>query len=71
VSRTVAKDPQLQTILRDPTVQQLIRDLKSDPKAAQAALERDSGLEAKIEKLLAAGVLRTGARRPGGAPADD
>jgi stress-induced-phosphoprotein 1 len=58
IARNVERDPALQATLRDPAVQQLLRELKRDPTAASAAIERDPELAAKVEKLVAAGVLR-------------
>lgn len=51
-------DPEIQQILADPVVNQVIRDFKENPAAAQAAM-RDPGMSAKLNKLVAAGVLGT------------
>jgi stress-induced-phosphoprotein 1 len=51
-------DPEIQMIMRDPTVQQVLRDMQENPAAGQAAL-RDPTIMAKIQKLIAAGVLKT------------
>jgi len=53
------KDPEIQAILRDPTISQVLRDLQQNPAAGQAAL-KDNDIRAKIEKLIAAGVLKVG-----------
>ena len=58
-------DPEIQAILRDPTMQKVLQDMSGgDPKAAQAHM-RDPSIMAKIEKLIAAGVVQTGPRPPG------
>jgi hypothetical protein len=45
--------------MRDPVIMQVIRDLQENPRAGQAALS-DPSVMAKIQKLIAAGVLKTG-----------
>merc|ERR1712087_880524 len=52
-------DPEIQAILQDPVLQQVLRDLQENPSAAQSAL-RDPGMSAKIQKLIAAGIIETG-----------
>ena len=52
-------DPEIQAILGDPIIQQVLTDLQENPVAGRKALS-DPGVAAKIEKLIAAGVLRTG-----------
>lgn len=52
-------DPEIQAILSDPIVRQVISDLGgNDPMAGQKALS-DPVMKAKINKLIAAGVLQT------------
>jgi len=51
-------DPEIQSILQDPVVQQVLRDFGENPTAAQQALS-NPGMRAKIEKLIAAGVVET------------
>ena len=43
--------------MRDPSVTQVLRDMQENPAAGQAAL-RDPIINAKIQKLIAAGVLK-------------
>jgi len=50
-------DPEIQAIMRDPTVTQVLRDMQENPMAGQAAL-KDPQIAAKINKLIAAGVLK-------------
>jgi stress-induced-phosphoprotein 1 len=51
-------DPEIQAILSDPVVQQVLRDFGENPNAAQQAL-KDAGMRAKIERLIAAGIIET------------
>ncbi len=48
----------IQAILRDPVMQNVLNDFQTDPRAAQRHLQ-NPGVMAKIEKLIAAGVLQT------------
>ncbi|CEG46508.1 stress-induced-phosphoprotein 1 [Plasmopara halstedii] len=51
-------DPEIQAILRDPVMQNVLNDFQTDPASAQRHLQ-NPGIMAKIEKLIAAGVLQT------------
>ncbi|KAE9270966.1 hypothetical protein PR003_g30657 [Phytophthora rubi] len=51
-------DPEIQAILRDPVMQNVLNDFQTDPMGAQRHLQ-NPGTMAKIEKLIAAGVLQT------------
>lgn len=51
-------DPEIQNILQDPIMQQLLKDFGENPNAAQQAMQ-DPGVRAKVEKLIAAGVIET------------
>jgi stress-induced-phosphoprotein 1 len=51
-------DPEIQAILSDPTIRQVLNDFQDNPKFAQAAMANDKDIRAKIEKLIAAGVLQ-------------
>eukprot|EP00904_Undaria_pinnatifida_P000933 jgi/Undpi1/10840/HiC_scaffold_3.g01367.m2 len=51
-------DPEIQMILTDPMVRQVLTDFKENPQHAQKALQ-NADMRAKIEKLVAAGVLQT------------
>lgn len=53
------KDPEIQGIMRDPVVQNVLQSLSEDPAAAQKAMANPS-MRAKIEKLIAAGIVRSG-----------
>eukprot|EP00727_Mastigamoeba_balamuthi_P004771 m51a1_g14292 putative heat shock protein sti-like (553) ;mRNA; r:407189-409115 len=50
-------DPEIRAILQDPVMQQVINDLSTDPKRSQHHL-RNQEVMAKINKLVAAGILR-------------
>ena len=52
-------DPEIQAILQDPITQQLLRDFQENPQAAQQAM-RDPTVAAKIQKLIASGIIETG-----------
>lgn len=51
-------DPEIQAILTDPVVQQVLRDFGENPAAAQRAMG-DPGMRAKIQKLIASGIVET------------
>jgi len=51
-------DPEIQSILQDPSVRQCLTDMQENPTYGQKALAGDPSLKAKIEKLIAAGVLQ-------------
>ena len=51
-------DPEIQGILQDPVMQQVLRDLQENPKAGQAAMN-DPMMRAKLNKLVAAGIIET------------
>ena len=49
-------DPDIQAILSDPMIQQVLRDFQENPQHANKAMS-DPGVRAKIEKLIASGIL--------------
>ena len=51
-------DPEIQAISSDPVMQQLLRDFQENPTAAQQAMS-DPGMRAKMEKLIASGIIET------------
>eukprot|EP01083_Nonionella_stella_P030467 83494_1 len=51
-------DPEIQSILQDPVVNQVLRDFQENPNAANQAMA-DPSMRAKIEKLIAGGILQT------------
>lgn len=50
-------DPEIQSILMDPMIRQILSDFQENPQHAQRALQ-DPHVRAKIDKLIAAGVLQ-------------
>jgi len=52
-------DPEIQHILQDPIIRQILQDLQENPASAQTAMT-DPTVRAKIEKLIASGILQTG-----------
>ena len=56
VERAMA-DPEIRAILNDPVMQQVIQDLSTNPKASQHHL-RNPEVMARVQKLVAAGILR-------------
>lgn len=53
-------DPEIQSILKDPQISMFLKSLQEDPKSAQAAMAKDAKLAQAVQKLMAAGILRTG-----------
>merc|ERR1712070_1003512 len=51
-------DPEIQAILQDPVTQQVLRDFQENPAAAQQAMN-DPTVQAKIQKLIASGIIET------------
>ena len=52
-------DPEVQQILTDPVMRQVLQDFQDDPAAAQRHAAQPEVM-AKIQKLVAAGVVRMG-----------
>merc|ERR1712060_468718 len=50
-------DPEIQAIIGDPQMRSILGEMQSDPKKAQAAMN-DPSISAKLQKLIAAGVLQ-------------
>ena len=50
-------DPEIQAILGDAQMRSILSEMQSDPKKAQAAMN-DPDIYAKLQKLIAAGVLQ-------------
>lgn len=50
-------DPEIQGILGDPQMRSILEEMQTDPKKAQAAMA-DPIINAKLQKLIAAGVLQ-------------
>eukprot|EP00005_Dracoamoeba_jomungandri_P001152 CAMPEP_0174259432 /NCGR_PEP_ID=MMETSP0439-20130205/8252_1 /TAXON_ID=0 /ORGANISM="Stereomyxa ramosa, Strain Chinc5" /LENGTH=550 /DNA_ID=CAMNT_0015343319 /DNA_START=36 /DNA_END=1685 /DNA_ORIENTATION=+ len=52
-----AADPEIQEILRDPMIQQVLSQMQQNPAAAQGYLQ-DPMIMAKLQKLIAAGIIK-------------
>ena len=50
-------DPEIQSILQDPVIRQVLQDFQEDPEAARRHSAQPEVM-AKIEKLVAAGIVR-------------
>jgi len=59
--RQAMQDPEIQAILRDPVINNVLQDLQDakGSERAQEALRTNPDIASKINKLIAAGVLRT------------
>lgn len=58
--RHAMADPEIQSMLKDPQINLFLKDMQENPKAAQEAMMKDPKLANAVEKLMAAGILRTG-----------
>ncbi|KAL4897474.1 hypothetical protein BDV59DRAFT_167795 [Aspergillus ambiguus] len=55
----IQNDPEIMSILQDPVMQSILQQAKSDPAALQEHM-KNSQVRLKIQKLMAAGVIRLG-----------
>ncbi|KAI9734242.1 MAG: Hsp90 cochaperone [Cirrosporium novae-zelandiae] len=55
----IQRDPEIVSIIQDPVMQSILQQAKSDPAALQEHM-RNAGIRSKIQKLIAAGVIRLG-----------
>jgi stress-induced-phosphoprotein 1 len=53
------RDPEIMSIMNDPVMQSILQQAQSDPAALNEHM-RNPGVRAKIQKLVAAGVIRVG-----------
>ena len=58
-AKRAMQDPEIQQILQTPEVRNALNDLQNDPKAINNVL-KNPDLAKKFEKLIQAGILRTG-----------
>lgn len=56
-AKEAMKDPEIQAILADPLIRDTLKKMQEDPATANRAM-KDPTIRAKIEKLVAAGVLQ-------------
>lgn len=57
----IQNDPEIMAILQDPVMQSILQQAKGDPAALQDHM-KNPGIQSKIQKLMAAGVIRMGSR---------
>ncbi|KAJ9370731.1 hypothetical protein DTO282E5_4491 [Paecilomyces variotii] len=55
----IQRDPEIMSILQDPVMQSILQQAKSDPMALQEHM-KNAQVRMKIQKLMAAGVIRLG-----------
>ncbi|RDL42526.1 putative stress-induced protein STI1 [Venustampulla echinocandica] len=55
----IQRDPEILGIMQDPIMQSILQQAQSDPAALQEHM-KNPGIRAKIQKLVAAGVIRVG-----------
>merc|ERR1712203_580049 len=53
-------DPEIQQILHDPQISMFLKQMQEHPQEAQKAMMKDAKLREAVEKLMAAGIIRTG-----------
>eukprot|EP00171_Calliarthron_tuberculosum_P019440 IDg19440t1 len=53
------RDPEIQQIMSDPQINTVLRQMEQDPSFAAKAM-RDPDIASKVQKLIAAGIIRTG-----------
>lgn len=58
-SARIQRDPEIMAILTDPVMQSILQQAKGDPAALQEHM-KNPGVRGKIQKLIAAGVIRLG-----------
>lgn len=58
-SARIQRDPEIMSILTDPVMQSILQQAKGDPAALQDHM-KNPGIRGKIQKLVAAGVIRMG-----------
>ncbi|KAK5110537.1 hypothetical protein LTR62_005729 [Meristemomyces frigidus] len=57
----IQRDPQIMEILADPVMQSILQQAKGDPKALENHM-KNADVRKKVQKLMAAGVIRMGSR---------
>lgn len=55
----IQRDPEILEIMQDPIMQSILQQAQSDPAALQEHM-KNPGIKSKIQKLIAAGVIRVG-----------
>ncbi|KAG9740806.1 TPR-like protein, partial [Aureobasidium melanogenum] len=57
----IQRDPEILSILQDPIMQSILQQAKGDPAALQEHM-KNPDVRTKVQKLMAAGVIRVGGR---------
>lgn len=52
------RDPEVAQIMQDPVMQSILQQAQSNPAALQDHM-KNAGIRAKVQKLIAAGIIRT------------
>ena len=55
----ISRDPQIMEIMQDPVMQSILQQAQGDPAALQEHM-KNPGIRAKIQKLMASGIIRVG-----------
>lgn len=55
----IGRDPEIQSIMSDPIMQSILQQAQGDPAALQEHM-KNPGIRSKVQKLIAAGVIRVG-----------
>merc|ERR1712086_1058437 len=58
--RHAMADPEIQQILKDPQINMILKQMQEDPRKGMEAVNKDPKVAEAINKLIAAGVFRTG-----------
>ncbi|KDE03759.1 hypothetical protein MVLG_05763 [Microbotryum lychnidis-dioicae p1A1 Lamole] len=56
------RDPEIQSIMSDPAFQMILQQAQNDPPSLQAHMQRNEDVRLKVEKLVRAGIIKTGTR---------
>jgi len=54
------KDPEIQNILKDPQINMILQNAQTDPQSLNQAMAKDPKVAQAINKLMMAGIIRTG-----------
>ena len=56
------RDPEVQQIMQDPVMNQILQQGQNDPASLMAHMQSNPEVAAKIQKLVKAGIIKTGSR---------
>lgn len=54
------EDPEIAELVKHPRIQQLFKEFKENPKAAQESVMKDAWIQGAFNKLVQAGIIKTG-----------